>query len=67
MPGSPGRQTGNTAAGSTGSMRLDQAITAMAPPTRAGYWLMGRDGGVFTFGQATFFGSTGGAPLRPLT
>ncbi len=28
-----------------------------------GYWLVGRDGGVFSFGTAHFFGSTGGLAL----
>jgi MYXO-CTERM domain-containing protein len=30
----------------------------------SGYWLMGTDGGVFTFGKAAFFGSTGSIPLN---
>jgi hypothetical protein len=30
----------------------------------AGYWLVGTDGGVFNFGQAGFYGSTGGVPLN---
>jgi Concanavalin A-like lectin/glucanases superfamily/Bacterial Ig domain/Cadherin-like domain/Putative Ig domain/Calcineurin-like phosphoesterase len=29
----------------------------------AGYWLVASDGGIFTFGDAGFFGSTGGQPL----
>src|SRR5205823_475913 len=29
-----------------------------------GYWLLGGDGGVFSFGQAPFFGSTGGMKLN---
>jgi hypothetical protein len=29
-----------------------------------GYWLLGGDGGVFSFGQAGFFGSTGGIRLN---
>lgn len=29
-----------------------------------GYWLVGRDGGIFTFGSATFHGSTGGMQLQ---
>jgi hypothetical protein len=37
-------------------------------PGGAGYWLVARDGGVFTFGDAAFFGSTGGLQLsRPVT
>ena len=29
-----------------------------------GYWLVGADGGVFTFGDAAFFGSAAGSGLR---
>jgi VCBS repeat-containing protein len=29
-----------------------------------GYWLFAADGGVFTFGNAKFYGSTGGLPLH---
>ena len=33
-----------------------------------GYWLAAADGGVFTFGGASFYGSTGGIHLnRPVT
>ena len=32
-----------------------------------GYWVLGTDGGIFSFGQARFFGSTGGIALnRPV-
>jgi hypothetical protein len=31
-----------------------------ATPDGQGYWLVARDGGVFTFGNASFYGSTGG-------
>jgi hypothetical protein len=30
----------------------------------AGYWVLGADGGVFSFGGAQFYGSTGGTPLN---
>ena len=34
---------------------------------RGGYWLLGADGGIFTFGNARFFGSTGDMQLnRPV-
>jgi hypothetical protein len=37
----------------------------MAPtPSGKGYWLIARDGGVFTFGTAAFFGSTGAITLN---
>jgi hypothetical protein len=29
-----------------------------------GYWMVGRDGGIFSFGDAGFFGSAGGVPLN---
>ena len=36
-------------------------------PCSQGYWLLGRDGGVFSFGTAAFHGSTGGMRLnRPV-
>jgi hypothetical protein len=35
-----------------------------ASPDGRGYWLVGADGGVFSFGDARFYGSTGGVDLR---
>jgi hypothetical protein len=38
-----------------------------AHPTQHGYWILARDGGVFTYGAARFYGSTGGMRLnRPV-
>jgi hypothetical protein len=38
-----------------------------ATPDGHGYWLVASDGGVFAFGDAQFFGSTGGTALaRPV-
>jgi hypothetical protein len=38
-----------------------------ATPDGGGYWLVASDGGIFSFGDATFFGSTGGMRLnRPI-
>ena len=34
-----------------------------ATPTGGGYWLTASDGGIFAFGDARFFGSTGGVRL----
>jgi len=34
-----------------------------ATPDGGGYWLVGGDGGVFGFGDAGYYGSTGGRPL----
>jgi ribosomal protein L24E len=37
----------------------------MAPtPSGRGYWLVAADGGIFTFGDAPFYGSMGGTPLN---
>jgi len=33
-------------------------------PDGGGYWLVGIDGGVFAYGDATFYGSMGGKPLN---
>jgi len=37
--------------------------TPTATPDGHGYWLVGSDGGVFAFGNAHFYGSTGGMTL----
>jgi len=55
--------------GSTGAIRLNEPIAAMAAtPSGAGYWLVARDGGVFSFGDAAYAGSVPGTgscgPLR---
>jgi uncharacterized membrane protein YgdD (TMEM256/DUF423 family) len=45
-------------------MRLNQPIVGMAAsPDGAGYWLVAQDGGVFVFGSAAFYGSTGAMRL----
>jgi hypothetical protein len=37
----------------------------MAPtPTGAGYWFVAADGGIFSYGDARFFGSTGDLRLN---
>ena len=35
-----------------------------ATPDGKGYWLVASDGGIFTFGDATYFGSTGAIHLN---
>jgi ribosomal protein L24E len=51
-----------------GSMRgraLTQPVVGMAPTkTGRGYWLVARDGGIFSFGDAKFHGSTGAMHLN---
>jgi glucose/arabinose dehydrogenase len=55
---------GLTTYGDLRAAHLASPIVAMAPsPNRRGYWLLGRDGGVFGFGDAPFYGSTGGIHL----
>jgi hypothetical protein len=45
-------------------MHLNSPIIAMeTTPSGNGYWLFASDGGVFTFGDARFHGSTGGYRL----
>jgi hypothetical protein len=35
-----------------------------ATPDGKGYWLVASDGGIFSFGDATFYGSTGAIALN---
>ena len=43
-----------------GAQPLNAPIVGMATtPDGGGYWLVASDGGVFTFGDAGFYGSTG--------
>ena len=39
-------------------------VTSPSPPATHGYWLVGSDGGIFTFGSAQFYGSTGNLKLQ---
>ena len=51
--------------GSTGGQRLNQPVVGMAAtPDGKGYWLIARDGGIFSFGDAGFYGSMGGQHLN---
>jgi hypothetical protein len=46
-------------------IKLNAPIVGMAAtPTGKGYWQVGADGGVFSFGDAAFYGSLGGKPLN---
>jgi N-acetylmuramoyl-L-alanine amidase len=43
----------------------DTPVVGIAPtPDGKGYWLVASDGGIFTFGDAGFYGSEGGATLH---
>jgi hypothetical protein len=51
--------------GSTGGLHLNQSVVGMAQTgSDRGYWLVASDGGVFTYGSATYLGSTGGKKLN---
>jgi hypothetical protein len=55
--------SGDTGYGGSGSSSLIETVNL---PTH-GYWLIGSDGGVFTFGSTQYLGSTGGISLqRPI-
>ena len=48
------------------AIHLNQPIVGMAAtPSGRGYWFVARDGGIFAFGDAAFYGSTGGDPPEP--
>jgi hypothetical protein len=45
-------------------MVLNKPIVGMAPtPDGGGYWLVASDGGIFSYGDAQFYGSTGAIHL----
>ena len=48
---------------------MNSPVVGMAATkSGAGYWLVGADGGVFAFGDASFYGSMGGKALnKPVT
>jgi hypothetical protein len=53
------------ALGDLSGKRLNADVVGMTgTPAGDGYWLLGRDGGVFSFGAARFFGSTGAMRLN---
>ena len=53
--------------GSPGSPLNRPLVGVVATRDQQGYWLVASDGGVFTFGDAAFFGSTGDIHLnRPI-
>jgi hypothetical protein len=46
-------------------LRLEKPIVGMAAtPDGRGYWLVAADGGIFTYGDAQFYGSTGAMHLN---
>jgi len=62
-PGSP-VPFGNAGALGAAPVPTAAPMVGMAPtPSGNGYWQVGSDGGIFSFGDATFHGSMGGQPL----
>src|SRR5205807_144665 len=50
--------------GQPGSSTAAPIVGIASTPSGHGYWLVARDGGVFAFGDAAFFGSTGNKTLN---
>ena len=64
---SGGAAAGTAAAGATGTQAAPSGPGAGAGRGGRGYWLVASDGGIFGFGDAGFFGSTGATALnRPI-
>jgi len=40
------------------------AVSTAPPPGASGYWTVASDGGIFSYGEAHFYGSMGGKPLN---
>jgi IPT/TIG domain len=57
--------TVSTFAGTSATSASDQFTYTSAPtPSGKGYWLVASDGGIFTYGDAHFYGSTGAITLN---
>ena len=51
--------------GDMANQNLNSPIIGITPtPSGSGYWLLGSDGGIFSFGNAVFHGSTGSMHLN---
>ena len=59
-------ESGNViaSAGPTSFNGVSSSFTDTYVPSVRGYWLVGSDGGIFSFGQAQFYGSTGSLHLQ---
>ncbi|MGH7671826.1 MAG: CAP domain-containing protein [Gemmatimonadales bacterium] len=72
-PPAPARATGCQAPGASHARVLRVAFLSMAArPCDAGYWVLDSDGGVFTFGDAGYYGSVpalraAGTPIPAVT
>jgi hypothetical protein len=58
-----GDSTHSPSTGTTALTVTDGSVTNAVAST-SGYWLVGSDGGVYSFGDANFYGSTGGLTLN---
>jgi hypothetical protein len=63
-PGFPMAQVIDMACGGAGPSVGGGAVEICSTPSGAGYWIAAADGGVFTFGDAGFFGSLGDTDLN---
>ncbi|MGO8860488.1 MAG: L,D-transpeptidase family protein [Acidimicrobiales bacterium] len=61
----PARSGAAGAAGADAAASAPAAVGLAATPDGGGYWLVASDGGVFSFGDARFFGSAG-SYINPL-
>ena len=65
-------ETGSTTMSTNNPISMEAGLhsgseVTESTPTGHGYWLVGSDGGIFTFGFAQFYGSTGNLKLqRPI-
>jgi hypothetical protein len=57
-------ESGNVIASAGGASGNPASFTDSYVPSQRGYWLVGSDGGIFTFGSALFHGSTGSLHLQ---
>ena len=55
---------GATSYGSVSQPLAKPIVGMAATPDGGGYWLVGADGGIFSFGDAVFHGGTGGTHLN---
>ncbi len=56
--------SGDAANGPSTSGALNQVALGLGQAGTHGYWLVGSDGGIFSFGDAYFYGSTGALTLQ---
>ena len=57
-------RTGNAPATDDDATTTPTTSPGTSSPRPIGYWLVGSDGGIFTFGSARFYGSTGSMALQ---